>query len=93
MATFVVQIMSWGGLDTPVDLWVEGLPAGWTSQTNSIPAATFSIYGGSNYGIKALLAITAPADAPLGTLAPLKLSKRATETVREPVPLGETAGA
>ena len=29
----------------------------------------------------------------LGTLAPLKLSKRATETVREPVPVGETAGA
>ena len=29
----------------------------------------------------------------LGTLAPLKLSKRATESVREPVPVGETAGA
>jgi voltage-gated potassium channel len=29
----------------------------------------------------------------LGTLAPLKLSKRVTESVREPVPVGETAGA
>lgn len=76
-ATFVVQQLSWAVMDAPIELRVEGLPTGWKSSVSSIPPATFTPYGGSNYGIKALVAITAPADAPIGTLAPFRVFGKA----------------
>lgn len=66
-ATGLVNVMSHGGWNSDLELQVTGLPEGWKSSPTFVPAKSFAIYGGSNYGVKALISITAPADAPLGT--------------------------
>jgi hypothetical protein len=75
-AAFVVQLMHWGGLDADVVLRVEGLPDGWIGSTGIVPASSFQQLP-PPYGTKALLTITAPADAPLGAMAEFRVIGRA----------------
>ena len=58
-------------------LRVEGLPKGWTGSTAKLSASTFSIYAAPN-GTKALLTISAPADAVVGTAVPFRVFAKAT---------------
>lgn len=80
-ASFVVQLMHWGGLDADVELRIEGLPEGWMGSTGTIPASSFRQLP-PPYGIKALLTITAPSNAPLGAMAPFRVVGRATQDGR-----------
>lgn len=75
-ATGIVNVMSHGGWVSDLELQVTGLPPGWKSSTTYVPGRSFSIYGGSNYGIKAFIAITAPADAPVATVVPFEVVGR-----------------
>lgn len=81
-ASFVVQLLAWGGMNSDVELTVEGLPAGWTAPAGHIPAATFATYSDTEYGIKALLTITAPADAAPFSLAEFRVRGKAVHDGR-----------
>ena len=76
-ASFVVQVFTWGGLDSDVELRVEGLPAGWQSSVSHLPAAYLRPYANTYIGGQALVTITSPADAPLGTMAPFRVVAKA----------------
>lgn len=80
-AAFVIQLMHWGELDADVELRIEGLPEGWTGSTGTIPATSFRQLP-PPYGMKALLTITAPADAPLGSVAAFRVRGRAIQDGR-----------
>lgn len=75
-ASFVVQVQRWGGLQGDIALHIEGLPAGWTGSIGNLPASN---YHAPNAGLnqKALMTITAPKDAAIGTLAPFRVIGRA----------------
>jgi hypothetical protein len=77
-ASFVVSVHTTGRFASNVDLVVEGLPAGWTSPPSRISCGNFRAYGDSQYAMKALLTITAPADAAPGTVVPFRVVGRAT---------------
>ncbi len=77
-AAFVVQLMHWGGLEADVELRIEGLPEGWVGSTGTIPANSLR-QAPPPYGIKALLTITAPPDAPLGAMAAFRVVGRAEQ--------------
>jgi hypothetical protein len=75
-AAFVVEVLKWGPLDADIDVAVEGLPSGWQGSVARWPRAWYSYVNGSMAN-KLLVTITAPADAALGTLAPLRVVGRA----------------
>jgi hypothetical protein len=81
-ASFVAQVFTWGGLNTDVELRVEGLPPGW-SAGNSVAAAAFCAqYHDTQIGAQPLVTITAPPDAPLGTVVPFRVIGRAEQDGR-----------
>jgi hypothetical protein len=75
-ATFVAEVLRWGGLQGDVQVSVEGLPKGWQGSVAAWPRAWYPYING-NMAMKLLLTITAPADAPVGTLAPFRVVGRA----------------
>ncbi len=81
-SAFVVQLLAAGGLNSDVSLHIEGLPSGWTGSVGHIPSASFSSYNDSEYGVKALLTITAPPDASPGDLAAFRVVGRAEQDGR-----------
>lgn len=81
-ASFVVQLLTVGYFNSDVELTVEGLPAGWTAPAGHIPAASFATYYDTEYGIKALLTITAPADAAPGSMAEFRVRGKAVHDGR-----------
>lgn len=80
-AALVVEVRRWGGLKANIELKVEGLPAGWKG---SVGIATMDGYlpPNSGTGQKALLTITAPADAKIGDTATFRVVGRATQDGR-----------
>jgi hypothetical protein len=70
-ATFVVELCHWG-LQSDVELRVEGLPKEWTGSSVTISRSTFGIYVVPNAN-RQLLTITAPADAVPGTHVPFRV--------------------
>ena len=74
-SAFVVQVQRWGGLAGDIQLKVEGLPEGWKGSGSIMSAANYyPPLQGLNQ--KALLTITAPAGAAVGTLAPFRVVGR-----------------
>ena len=73
--SFVVQVQRWGGLKGDIKLSIDGLPAGWTG---SIGIAQQDTYYAPRHGLnqKALLTITAPANAKVGDLATFRVIGR-----------------
>lgn len=76
-ATFLVQTFTWGGLDSDVQISVEGLPAGWKSGASTLPSAFQKLYANTYIGGHVLVTITAPADAAVGTIVPFRVVGRA----------------
>lgn len=72
-ATGIVNVMSHGGWNSDIELQVVGLPAGWKCLPTFVPVKSFGMYGGSNYGVKAFITITAPVDIPIGTVVPFEV--------------------
>lgn len=81
-AAFVVQLLPSGGLNTDVELSVVDLPEGWSGGIAHVPGTSFVSYNDTHYGIKALLTITAPADAAAGALARFRVIGRASQDGR-----------
>jgi hypothetical protein len=75
-ASFVVQVQRWGGLKGEIRLRVEGLPPGWKG---SVGIAQQDTYYAPRHGLnqKALMTITAPANAKIGDLAAFRVIGRA----------------
>lgn len=75
-ASFVVKVERTPGLTEDIELTVEDLPAGWTgSQTLSLGNTPQRPV--LQHGLRVFLTITAPADAPIGALAPFRIVGRA----------------
>lgn len=74
-AAFLVHMHFWGGLDTDIQVRVEGLPQGWTGSTAIIPVTAYRQFI-APYGYQALLTITAPANATAGTVVPFRVVGR-----------------
>ncbi len=77
-ATFVTQVFTWGGLDSDVGIRVEGLPPGWQSSVSNLPASYLKIYTNTYIGNQALVTITSPKDAAVGTIASFRVVAKAT---------------
>jgi len=75
-ATGIVNVMSHGGWNSDIELQVVGLPADWKCLPTFVPVKSFGMYGGSNYGVKAFITITSPADIPVGTVVPFEVIGR-----------------
>ncbi|MDB5341040.1 MAG: peptidase domain protein, partial [Planctomycetaceae bacterium] len=80
-ASFIVQIQHWGDLTSDVKLQIEGLPPGWTGSTAVISYSAFP-YSKPPYGEQALMTITAPADATIGTAVPFRVVGRTEQAGR-----------
>jgi len=74
-ASFVVQVQRWGGLKGDIKLRIEGLPPGWKG---SVGIAQQDTYYAPRHGLnqKALMTITAPANAKVGDLAAFRVIGR-----------------
>ncbi|MFO0805850.1 MAG: PPC domain-containing protein [Gemmataceae bacterium] len=74
-ASFVVQVQRWGGLKGDIQLRIEGLPPGWRG---SVGIAQQDTYYAPRHGLnqKALMTITAPANAKVGDLAAFRVIGR-----------------
>lgn len=70
-ASFIVELYHWG-LQSDLELRVEGLPPGWTGSTVKLSQSMFGIFSAPN-GNRALLTITAPANAAIGTSVPFRV--------------------
>lgn len=77
-ACFVVEMRHFGGLKSEIQIRVEGLPERWLGSTVRLSPPLFETYQPPN-GLKVLLAVTAPADAEIGTMAPLRVIGRAEQ--------------
>lgn len=80
-ATFVVEILKWGGLKNDVEVRVEDLPDGWQGSVANWPQTWYGHYNG-NAAVKLLLSITAPADAAVGTIVPFRVVGRSEQDGR-----------
>jgi hypothetical protein len=76
-ASFITQVFTWGGLDSDVEIRVEGLPAGWQSSVSYLPAGYLKLYTNTQIGNQALVTITSPPDAAVGTMAPFRVVAKA----------------
>jgi len=91
-ATFIVEVFQWNGFKSDVELRVDGLPKGWTGSTTTLSHSMFANYV-PPYCMRALLSITAPADAKPGDLAEFRVLGKATpdgksiERVAQPMSL------
>jgi hypothetical protein len=74
-ASFLVKIERQSGLGADVEVFVEGLPAGWSSSRHAFPWK--SPQDISYYTTKAFLTITAPKDAAPGTFSEFRVVGRA----------------
>lgn len=81
-ATFVVEVVRWGGLTSDVEVTIEDLPPGWMGSTACWPAAWYSYVNG-NMAVKLVLAITAPAEAKVGERVPFRVVGRAKDGERD----------
>jgi hypothetical protein len=77
-ASFVAQVFTWGGLDSDVEIRVEGLPGGWQSSVSHLPASYLTLYANTQIGNQALVTISSPDDAAVGTTAPFRVVAKAT---------------
>jgi pre-peptidase len=77
-ASFITQVFTWGGLDSDVEIRVEGLPTGWQSSVSFLPAEYLKIYTNTYIGNQALVTITSPKDAAVGTIVPIRVVAKAT---------------
>lgn len=75
-ASLVIQVQRWGDLKGDINLSVEGLPPGWGGSVGNLPAAGYVPPNGPT-NQKALLTITAPADAKVGQHVPFRVVGRA----------------
>ncbi|MCI0681844.1 MAG: PPC domain-containing protein [Gemmataceae bacterium] len=80
-ATFIVEVFQWNGFTADVELRVDGLPPGWTGSTTTLANSMFGRYV-PPYCMRALLTITAPADAKPGDLAAFRVTGKATQDGR-----------
>jgi hypothetical protein len=80
-SAFIIEVRRWGGLKAPIELKVEGLPAGWKG---SVGIAGMEGYLPPNSGTsqKVLLTITAPADAKIGDTATFRVVGKAKQDGR-----------
>lgn len=76
-SSFIIELYHWG-LQSELDLRVEGLPAGWVGSSVKISPSTFGIYV-APLGNRHLLTITAPADAVPGTAVPFRVVGRTVQ--------------
>jgi hypothetical protein len=76
-SAFIVQELHRGGFTGDIELRVEGLPAGWTALPNRMETKAFAQWNNLGMGIKVLMTITAPADAPRGTVVPFRVVGKA----------------
>ena len=77
-ASFITQVFTWGGLDSDVEIRVEGLPSGWQSSVSHLPASYLKIYTNTYIGNQALVTLTSPKDAAVETIAPFRVVARAS---------------
>ncbi len=72
---FVVQIFHWGGITSDVAVRVVGLPPGWQGSVANIAYPYFGVFSApaQPYGAHVLVTLTAPVDAPLGTVVPFQV--------------------
>ncbi|REJ82258.1 MAG: hypothetical protein DWQ34_07450 [Planctomycetota bacterium] len=82
-AGFVVEIHRFGGLDADVALSIEGLPEGWIGGTATAFAADYKHAFRGAFGHKVFLTISAPAAAPVGTIAEFHVVGRAVADDQE----------
>lgn len=76
-ASFITQVFTWGGLDSDVEIRVEGLPGGWKSSVSYLPAGYLKTYTNTYIGNQALVTITSPHDAAVGTIVPFRVTAKA----------------
>ena len=76
-ASFITQVFTWGGLDSDVEIRMEGLPPGWQSSVSYLPAGYLKLYMNTYIGNQALVTITAPSDAAVGAIAPFRVVAKA----------------
>lgn len=81
-AAFVVEFLGSGGMNSDIELRVEGLPAGWSAGVSHVPASSFHFYTNTEYGMRALLTITAPENAAPGSLAEFRVIGRSVHEGR-----------
>lgn len=74
-ATFIVELIKWGGIESDISVAVEGLPAGWTGSVANWPVGYMWAYN-ENHAIKLLLTVTAPSDARIGDMAAFRVVAR-----------------
>jgi hypothetical protein len=74
-ASFVVEVLKWGGLQNDIQVRIEGLPDGWKGSVTNWPMSWYGSWNGTG-AVKLLLTITAPADAAIGTVAPFRVIGR-----------------
>ena len=72
-ATFVVECLKWGGIDSDVQFTVEDLPTGWRGSVANWPAGYYPGYNAANAAVKFIVSITAPADANIGDMASFRV--------------------
>lgn len=84
-ATFVVECLKWGGIDSDIAFSVEDLPAGWKGSVGIWPKEYYPSYNTGNGAVKVIVSITAPADAKVGDMAPFRVfgtAQCAGQTIR-----------
>jgi len=82
-SAFVVEIHRFGNLKGDVEIAIEGLPSGWTGSAATAFAADYRHAVRGAFGHKVFLAITAPSDAPVGTIAEFRLVGRVPNEQQE----------
>lgn len=80
-ASFIVEVLKWGGLQSDIAVRIEGLPDGWKGSVANWPMSWYGTYDGNGV-VKLLVTITAPADAAVGTIAPFQVIGRAEQAGR-----------
>lgn len=84
-ATFVVECLKWGGIDSDVEFSVEDLPAGWKGSVGVWPKEYYPSYNSANAAVKVIVSITASADAKVGDRTPFRVfgtAQSAGQTIR-----------
>jgi hypothetical protein len=76
-AACMVQAFTGGGLESDVEIRVEGLPGGWQGSVSNLPLGYTQPYTNTQIGGMALVTITSPANAEPGTIAPFRIFGRA----------------
>lgn len=91
-AGVLVRIDRFAGCDEDIEVSLEGLPTGWSS-SSAVSLGGRGVRPYNTYQLKVFLTVTAPHDAPVGTMAPVRIVGRAKRASGPASVAGGSGGA